>query len=233
MTNDKQDSKEDDPDQQLRFILEVFGRKQKPGEPPLESLPPSQRLVPNAPLNERESNVIVLADCRFYGIKPAPPDNPIYQSGYSLSFVKPLQRGIQKPEKKTLTQLCQKRGIKELPADDPIYRRKFVLNLQGPSQQPIPKQQGSSVSEGQQAESKDNLIDRNSKEPEDRKKFLYWLAAMSVAFRAPQAIIVARVREVCRSAMRDGVNREDVYEVAKSALPSRYPAPPSLDLVNP
>jgi len=65
MTNDKHDSKEDDLDQQLSLILEVFGRKQESGEPPLESLPPSRRLVPNAPLNDQESNVIVLADCRF------------------------------------------------------------------------------------------------------------------------------------------------------------------------
>ena len=86
MTNDKHDSKEDDLDRRLRLILEVFGRKQEPGEPPLESLPPSQRLVPNVPLNEQEWNLIILADCRFYGIKPAPPDDPIYQQGWSISF---------------------------------------------------------------------------------------------------------------------------------------------------
>ena len=77
------------------------------------------------------------------------------------------------------------------------------------------------------------MIDRNSKEPEDRRKFRYWPAAMCVAFRAPQAMVVARVQEVCQSAERDGVNWRNVYEVAKSAQPSRYPEPPSLDLVNP
>ena len=86
MTNDKHDSKEDDLDQQLSLILRIFGRKQESGEPPLETLSPSQRLIPNAPLNQQEWNVVILCDCRFYRIKPAPPDDPIYQQGWSISF---------------------------------------------------------------------------------------------------------------------------------------------------
>jgi len=68
-------------EQLLEQIFEVFGRKQEENEPPLESLPPSRRLIPHAPLNEQESNAILEADLRFYGIKPVPPDDPIYQQG--------------------------------------------------------------------------------------------------------------------------------------------------------
>jgi len=74
-------------EQLLEQILEVFGKKQEPGDPPLESLPPSRRLIPHSPLNEREEDVIMWADCRWYGIKPAPPDHPVYKQGWMISLV--------------------------------------------------------------------------------------------------------------------------------------------------
>ncbi len=60
-----------------------------------------------------------------------------------------------------------------------------------------------------------------------------WLAAMAVAFRAPQAIVVARVHEVAWSAKQDGVDWKDLYELVKLNQSSRYPQPPSEDLVDP
>jgi hypothetical protein len=53
--------KDESQEQLLDDIFRKFGRKQEPGEPPLESLPPSQRFVPNSPLNEQESNAIFRA----------------------------------------------------------------------------------------------------------------------------------------------------------------------------
>jgi hypothetical protein len=102
-----------------------------------------------------------------------------------------------------------------------------------PSKPLTPKQPEPSQAEGQQAQPQTKLIDRSSKEPEDRRSFLRWLGAMSVAFRAPQSIVMARVWEVARSALKDGVSWQDVYEVAKSAQLSPYPEPPGLDFVNP
>jgi hypothetical protein len=87
MSDDEHDSKVKSKEQVLEGIYQVFGRKQEPGEPPLESLSPSMRLVPDAPLTREEWNVMFGADCRFYGIKAAPPDDPIYKRGWTISFV--------------------------------------------------------------------------------------------------------------------------------------------------
>jgi hypothetical protein len=38
-------------------------------------------------LTKEEWNVMFGADCRFYGIKPAPKDDPIYKRGWTISFV--------------------------------------------------------------------------------------------------------------------------------------------------
>jgi hypothetical protein len=86
-------------EQFLRQIIEVFGRRQEPGEPPLESLPPSQRLVPNAPLNEVEWDVIFRADCRFYAIRKAALNDPTYHSHHYLCFV-PQPGSLFAPSKK-------------------------------------------------------------------------------------------------------------------------------------
>ena len=89
-------------EQLLEQVLQVFSRVPGPGDPPLESLPPSRRLIENAPLTEEERNTVLLADCRFYGIKPAPPDDPIYQQGWTLRFVPRSKQSVwpRSPESK-------------------------------------------------------------------------------------------------------------------------------------
>lgn len=87
MSDAKNDPKDKIEEQLLEQIFQVFGKKQEPGEPALESLPPSRRLIPDAPLNKEEIDAIIEADIRWYGIKEAPPDDPIYLQGWTISFV--------------------------------------------------------------------------------------------------------------------------------------------------
>ena len=87
MSNDKLAPKDEKEEQLLEEIYRKFSLKQEQGNPPLESQPPSQRLVPHSPLNEQESNVIFWADCRWYGLREVPPDHPIYKQGWTISFV--------------------------------------------------------------------------------------------------------------------------------------------------
>ncbi len=87
MTDDKTDSKLKSEEIFLRQIFEIFGRHPKPGEPSLESLPPSKRLIENSPLTDEERCAISKADCRFHGIKPAQSDQASYHSGHYLCFV--------------------------------------------------------------------------------------------------------------------------------------------------
>ncbi|MBZ5499141.1 MAG: tetratricopeptide repeat protein [Acidobacteriia bacterium] len=49
---------EDKSEIRLQEMFQVFGRKQESDKPPLESLSPSRRLVPNSPLTKEESNVV-------------------------------------------------------------------------------------------------------------------------------------------------------------------------------
>jgi hypothetical protein len=125
------------------------------------------------------------------------------------------------PTHKTLTELLKEYGIPDAPADDEVYKKtKFVLRLQ------VPRKPVTKIKPGP-------LIDRNSKEPQDRQKWIRWLAALSVAFRAPQAVLLPRVREVLWSAWKDGVDYRDLYQVAQEIQPSRYPKAPDLELVDP
>ena len=214
MTNDKNGPTKDDLPQQLNFILDVFGRKQEPGEALLESLPPSERLIPNSPLTKEERNVIFWADSRFYGIRPALKDDSVSRQ-------------------KTLAELFHESGIKEAAPDEPIYLTPYSISLPTFSQRPIPQPQQSSETSGSLGLSQKPLIDRNSKEPQDRQKFIRHLAAMLVAFRSPQEMLESRVRVAALLAQKDGLNWKDLYQAAKSGLPSRYPQPPSEKLVDP
>jgi hypothetical protein len=185
--SDENDPKDKSEEQVLEEILLVFSRKREPGDVPLESLSPSRRLIPGAPLTEEERNVMIWADCRFYGIKAAPPDDPIYRTGYSISF----------------TPRSRQDALNALVKSDIEAMQKS------------PKR----------------LIDKDSKEPEDRKKWIYWLAAMTSAAysRAP----LPRLREVASSALLDGVNWQELYKAVKSIRPSFLDPMPSLEEVNP
>jgi hypothetical protein len=233
--NDKNDPINDALEREIKFILDVFGRKQQRGEPPLESLPPSRRLIPNAPLNEQERNVVALADFRYHGSKLAPKDDRINQTGHSDGSLEPSQPGLPQPQprKKTLTELLKEHGIKEAPPDDPVYRTKFVVYLPGPLKQPSQNKPLSSETSTQHGPPQNKWIDRNSKEPEDRQRWIWWLGDLSLALRAPQQILLPRVREVLSSAQKDGVNWRDLYEVAKDIQPDRCPQAPDLELVDP
>jgi hypothetical protein len=82
MEDEKMGPKDIENERHLQLILEVFGRKQEPGDPPLESLPPSQRLVPDAPLTSEERAAVFVADCRFYGFQIVLLDGKSYHSGH-------------------------------------------------------------------------------------------------------------------------------------------------------
>jgi hypothetical protein len=139
----------------------------------------------------------------------------------------------EKPLKKTLTQLLQEVGMQDLPKDNPLYKSKFVIYLRAPSKRPAPSKSESSETSGLPDQPQNKLIDRNSRDPDQRQRWIRWLAALSVAFRAPQAILLPRVREVLWSARKDGVDWKELYEVAKDIQPDRYPQPPELGLVAP
>jgi hypothetical protein len=134
---------------------------------------------------------------------------------------------------KTLTELLAERGIGDLPKEDQLYQTKFVLHLKAPSKRPTPSKSESSETSAQQRTQPGRLIDRSSNEPQDRQTWIYWLGALLSAFRAPQVILLARVREVLWSARKDGVDYRDLYQVAQEIQPSRYPKAPDLDLVDP
>ncbi len=142
------------------------------------------------------------------------------------------QPGIQKP-KKTLKQLCDEAGMKEAPPDDPIYKTKYVLYLRAPSPQPTQQPPENSRLEGPQDQSNPKLIDRNSKEPQDRLMFLDMLAEMTLAFNSHPAEVVSRVKAAAQLAKLSGVRWEDLYDMVKSSQGERYPEPPDLDLVDP
>ena len=78
----------------LQEVYRKYGKKQNPGDPPLESLAPSKRLVPHSPLTPAEVNAVCWAECRFFKLKLAPPDDPIYQTGWTISFVPHPRRHI-------------------------------------------------------------------------------------------------------------------------------------------
>jgi hypothetical protein len=235
MTNDKHDSKDSDLERQLHFILAVFGRKQEPGEPPLESLPPSQRLVPNAPLTEAERRVLFWAETRFHEAKSAPKDDSVPQSVQAVRSEEPPQRTIPKPRQKTLTQLLQENGIPDAPPDDPIYRKPYSIRLVQPSVKPTqgPEQPSSGGTGAGQEMSPHKLIDSKSTDPEERSKYIYHLGMMLSTFRAPTPYLLPRIRSAVWLASKEGIDWRDLYRFAKSGLPSHYPQPPSEDLVDP
>lgn len=76
--------------EEFEFIFAVFGRRQELGETPLETLPPSDRLLPDAPLTRPEINAVVLADMRWYGIKIVTPEHPIFRRVFSVPLELPL-----------------------------------------------------------------------------------------------------------------------------------------------
>jgi hypothetical protein len=141
------------------------------------------------------------------------------------------QPGIQKPQK-TLKQLCDEAGIKEVPADDPIYQNRWSLYLRVTPQRDTRKPQGSDDNAGQ-GQHQPKLIDRNSKEPQDRLMFLDMLAEMTLAFQSHPAEVVGRVKAAAQLAKLSGVRWEDLYDMVKSSQGERYPEPPDLDLVDP
>ena len=75
------------------------------------------------------------------------------------------------------------------------------------------------------------MMGKHSKEPEERKKWIIWLAAMVAALTAQP--VLERVREVALSAHRDGVDWRALYEAAQSGRPSWWSPVPPEDLVNP
>jgi hypothetical protein len=230
MSNYKRDVNERDLDEQLRLILAVFGRKQESGEPPLESLPPSLRLEVNAPLNAWERSVIGWADFQFYKIMSVAKDKQV--TGQPVDLTKHSELGEQGPPK-TLTDLLKEQGIPDAPAHDPIYQSRYIIKIGLPPKPSSPSAKGSSSIKSQFGAPQHKLIDKSSRQPEDHQKFLFWLRAMATAFRAPKTVVLLRIREVCRSALLNGVNWRDLYEMVKSAQPEKYLQFPVAELVDP
>jgi hypothetical protein len=151
----------------LRHILEVFGRKPETGKTPLESLPPSQRLVANAPLNKQEWMIVHWGDMRFREKMFAEKKGPINQTGHSDGILEPSPQGLPQSLKKTLTQVLHERGIKDAPPDDPIYQTKYELRLRSPLRRSTQMPPKPSETGGLEGPSQQQLIDRISKKPED------------------------------------------------------------------
>jgi hypothetical protein len=218
---------------QLRHILEVFGRKPETGKTPLESLPPSQRLVANAVLNAREWMVIHWGDMRFHEKKSVPKNDPIKQTGHSGDILETSHHELPQPRKKTLTEVLRERGIKDAPADDPIYQTRFELRLRAPLPKPISTQPQSSEGTGKVIKFRKRLINRNSTNRKDRDTWIRCLATLASAMSSPKEIVVARVRVALLAATWDNVDWRDLYATISRGLADRYPDPPSIELVNP
>ena len=210
----------------LRAILEAFGRQAEAGEPPLASLPPSQRLAANAVLSPEEWITIHWGDMRFRENRSAGTKDPVNRSGDSAGKPAPFRPKPPRPRGKTLKELCDEHGMPELPADDPLYQTKYILYLPAPVPLPSPAGPGQVVPFPK-------LINRRSREPEDRKTWLKWLGLTVIALMGPEAALVPRTKNALSYARTEGLDWRDLYEAAKDMLGDRCRRPPDLELVDP